>query len=381
MAITSGREPANRMVAPPVPTMLYRNEGKGHGTVHDNGTSKVALPASLTTKAFGRLRRMYGDSPGGCPPKPVGQSPLPQLALNEPAAASAEASAEPTATPVTVVVATQAITAAPPSAAPAAASSTGNAATPEAVLLAPVVESEIQASSARFCSALPVAQQAAVERAKSVHSEAGGPTDPYLDVTMARFCMENDWNDEKTHAQIRKAVAFRTSNNAAEYRKALLGGRRLVEFERWQQAGTVLPALPYIGTTWHGDPMQLSGPGGIDVERLLATISLDDFFDFNLLVLEFNSLNIDKLTLARADGTLVRMVMIINAAGVTFAHLKLMKYTRLVAPLADAYYPEFIASATSFNVNPVIYVGYNMLRPLLSGLRLMIELGTLTLLC
>jgi hypothetical protein len=221
-----------------------------------------------------------------------------------------------------------------------------------------------------------VAQQAAVERAKSVHSEAGGPTDPYLDVTMARFCMENDWNDEKTHAQIRKAVAFRTSNNAAEYRKALLGGRRLVEFERWQQAGTVLPALPYIGTTWHGDPMQLSGPGGIDVERLLATISLDDFFDFNLLVLEFNSLNIDKLTLARADGTLVRMVMIINAAGVTFAHLKLMKYTRLVAPLADAYYPEFIASATSFNVNPVIYVGYNMLRPLLSGLRLMIELGT-----
>ena len=238
--------------------------------------------------------------------------------------------------------------------------------TPEDVVMAAINEEDLRAANAHFLDALGTTRREAVARARAVHADAGGVSDPFTDVTMARFCSENDWNDEKAHAQIRRTVSWRRDMGADEYRRALLNGRRLVEFERWQIIGKVMPPLPWLGTTTDGAPMQFGGPGGIEIERLLSH-TVDEFADFNLLMLEFNYLNIDKLTLARADGSLVRMFILSNMAGVTFSHLRLMKYARRIAPIADSYYPELVSTVITFNVGPVIITGYNMLKPLLSA--------------
>ena len=250
----------------------------------------------------------------------------------------------------------------------AAAQSTAavQAATPEDVVMAAINEEDLRAANERFLDALGTTRREAVARARAVHADAGGPSDPFTDVMMARFCSENDWNDEKAHAQIIRTVSWRRDVGADEYRRALLSGRRLVEFERWQIIGKVMPPLPWLGTTIDGAPMQLGGPGGIDIEGLLSH-TINEFADFNLLMLEFNYLNIDKLTLARADGTLVRMFVLSNMAGVTFSHLRLMKYARRIAPTADSYYPELVSTVITFNVGAVMITGYNMLKPLLSA--------------
>jgi hypothetical protein len=92
-----------------------------------------------------------------------------------------------------------------------------------------------------------------MDRARAVWVESGGDVDPYTDVTMFRFCSHNNWNERRTNAHIRKAVAWRTSKSAAaRYRASFVAGARLCEKEDFVLGMQILPNLPYLGRSISG---------------------------------------------------------------------------------------------------------------------------------
>ena len=92
-----------------------------------------------------------------------------------------------------------------------------------------------------------------MDRAHAVWVEAGGDVDPYTDVTMFRFCSHNKWNDRRTSAHIRKAVAWRTSKtSAARYRASFVAGAKLCEKDEFVLGMQILPNLPYLGHSKSG---------------------------------------------------------------------------------------------------------------------------------
>eukprot|EP00966_Prymnesium_polylepis_P315672 7293950-Prymnesium_polylepis.1 len=86
-------------------------------------------------------------------------------------------------------------------------------------------------SATAFLAALTEAERVAITRAEKVWVAAGGDVDPYTVVTMHRFCKANRGNEKKIDAHIQRTAAWRKSSMAGAYRKELIGGSKICEYD------------------------------------------------------------------------------------------------------------------------------------------------------
>eukprot|EP00966_Prymnesium_polylepis_P086596 2004096-Prymnesium_polylepis.1 len=107
-------------------------------------------------------------------------------------------------------------------------------------------------SSDAFLAALSEEERAAIRRAQKVWVAAGGDVDPYTVVTMHRFVKGNLGVEKKIDAQISKTVAWRKSSKAAAFRRELLSGKKLCEYDEFMRGILMVSMAPSLGGSHSG---------------------------------------------------------------------------------------------------------------------------------
>ena len=145
----------------------------------------------------------------------------------------------------------------------------------------------------------------------------GAVLDTYTDAAVARFCSANDWDVARASRAIRRTAAWRRTSMADTYRAAFLAGRRLLDYDvarAWMRA---LDISPCLGTTTAGDVVTYAVVGSLDPVTVCSALSLKDYFEANLILLEWQCLAIDRATFERADGTSSRIHFVFDVDGLS----------------------------------------------------------------
>eukprot|EP00966_Prymnesium_polylepis_P287621 6643386-Prymnesium_polylepis.1 len=205
-------------------------------------------------------------------------------------------------------------------------------------------------------------------RAQQVWVDAGGAVDAYTVVTMARFCVGNKWNERRVSAQLRRAAAWRKETNAAAYRASFVRGKRIYDYAEHVLMTSVIAKLVWCGSTRDGHPVDYVSVGAFDPGAFLARMSDDDWWEANLQLIEYEWLNMDRCTLDRADGVLLKAYAVIDLDGLRLSQLSLgvLRRIRRTAPLFDSFYPEILGVTCLLNTPAVFQAVWAMVRSLVS---------------
>lgn len=189
----------------------------------------------------------------------------------------------------------------------------------------------------------------------------------YTDVFLARFCLQNSLRDKKTAAQLRKAVAWRDSVGANAYRSAFVSGQQCLSFPSVVRFMTYAPIYPGCGFTQRGEWLEYL-PLLPDPKRFMSSMTDEEFCEGCLAINEFLYATLDRLTLERGDGQLVRLFPVSDVSYITKAHISLALIRRMqkTAVWPDLYYPWILSSTAILNVPGFVVGAWKMLSLILS---------------
>ena len=211
------------------------------------------------------------------------------------------------------------------------------------------------------------AQRQKVAEAKEHYTTSlGGQLDEYGDVTMIRFFVMHNWDAKRAHKMMASTAQWRKKVGADAIR------RRVAEmpFVAWPHGREMLQSVSLLPR--HGEDRSVGRnqlnfleARSFDIPGFFTRMSDSEFFEWNLHWLEYLTWHADRLSSERR--VLVRQAMVVDAAECPSALLSLRVVFRFkpVLPLADAYYPEFLAAALILHANWFIHKVWLVAAPLL----------------
>mmetsp|Transcript_35762 Transcript_35762/g.94009 ORF Transcript_35762/g.94009 Transcript_35762/m.94009 type:complete len:232 (+) Transcript_35762:1-696(+) len=132
---------------------------------------------------------------------------------------------------------------------------------------------------------------------------------------------------------------------------------------------TLVCIIPAMGRTKMGDSMDYYSFGAMIGQRMinnfLEVLSDAEFFRAHVFMMEYQYQNLDRLTLERGNGDLVKTFTVFDLSGVTRAHAngKLLRRVQRWLPLLDLYYPEMTRTTCLLNAPGIFFSLYQMIKP------------------
>ncbi|KAL1529057.1 hypothetical protein AB1Y20_000020 [Prymnesium parvum] len=225
-------------------------------------------------------------------------------------------------------------------------------------------------SPSRFLAALPAEKRAMVARGRALYASLGGALDGLSDAFVCRFFVSNGWDEKLSLLQLRKAADWRRAVGADTHRAAFINGQTLAQYAVFLKLISIGCVIPAMGRTKSGDSIDYYSFGVMVGQKMihyfLDYLTDEEFFQAHVLMMEFQYQNLDRLTLERGDGELVKTFTIFDLTGLTRAHacVRMLRRVQRWLPLLDLYYPEMTRTTCMLNA-PVVFSGiYQMIKPL-----------------
>ena len=168
-------------------------------------------------------------------------------------------------------------------------------------------------------AALTPSQRQLISEAVSAYESFGGMIDEFAEVTALRFLLWNDWKLSRATKQMRATAAWRRKSGANEIRRKMAAGMTFAEIPKAAQMVQAAAMAPNCTRSLAGDLLTLVDLGSLNCDKFFALLTDADFFTLNVHIFEHQTYHADRLTVA--TGRLVRNAMLVDAAGITLAHI------------------------------------------------------------
>lgn len=212
------------------------------------------------------------------------------------------------------------------------------------------------------------ARREIVQRLRDVYVAAGGCVDAYTSVMVARFCSAYKWDERAAASAIRRAVTWRLESGASGFRAAFISGKSPLEYRNYRLMMRYIHFIPPICGTVEGDLLTHYFLGSSDIDGMCKNITAKGYDEANLIHLEWQYLQIDRESFARANGKLSRIACIIDCMNTTTATFRFdaVRHFKRNAPLVDLYYPEFMTVNIVLNTPSMLMSVWGIIRLVLS---------------
>mmetsp|Transcript_14081 Transcript_14081/g.23366 ORF Transcript_14081/g.23366 Transcript_14081/m.23366 type:complete len:478 (-) Transcript_14081:152-1585(-) len=222
---------------------------------------------------------------------------------------------------------------------------------------------QMASRAAKFRRALSPEVRAALEMAWVVFKEAGGKEDPCTDVLLARFCMQNELNEKKIAAHLRRAIAWRKHVQADIYRTTFIAGRPLLSFPSVEHWFKFVSCYATTSFTQRGEMLHYINLVAEPAEFMIGMTD-KEFCEGNLAFNEFLLARADRCTLERDVEQPIRLCAVTDVSYMSRSHLSfsVMHRFQLTANWGELYYPLLLERSIVLNVPKFVVTTWKLLR-------------------
>eukprot|EP00299_Pterocystis_sp_00344_P010449 c4671_g1_i1.p1 GENE.c4671_g1_i1~~c4671_g1_i1.p1 ORF type:complete len:610 (+),score=86.87 c4671_g1_i1:44-1873(+) len=181
------------------------------------------------------------------------------------------------------------------------------------------------------------------------------------DIWLLRFLINS--NVTKAESRVRDMLAWRKTHNVDAIAQHIIqSNMTMKDFPHISTINRWFPQHTLFGFCLDGSPFGVENYGRMHMTNLVAEMTFEQFFEFNLYRLEYMRLVLDRVT--KYSGVMTRYMLIVDLNHLTFLQFssKFVTYVKRMAKDTQAHYRECVGSVMVVNANTACNIMWKMVK-------------------